>query len=175
MLTMPADVAAENAELISLVDALVAKHGSDRSALIPILQDLRTDHHDIDDIAMQVVADRLGIPPVAVQGVVTFYAFLGVGRTGEHVIRLCRTLSCEMAGMRKIANRLEHHLGVPFGSTTPDGLFTLEWANCIGMCGQPPAMLVDREAVGSLTPDLVTEIIDRLRADAEARPEVAER
>ena len=146
MLTLPAEVETDNSDLIALIDSLVAEHGADRSALIPVLQDLRAIHHDISDIAMQVVADRLGITPVAVHGVATFYAFLGTGVTGRHVLRLCRTLSCEMAGMRRIADYLEKELGVSFGGTTADGEFTLEWANCIGLCDRPPAMLVDTEA-----------------------------
>ncbi len=164
MLTLPAEVATRNADLIALIDSLVTKHGSDRSALIPILQDLRALHHDISDIGMQVVADRLGVTPVAVHGVVTFYAFLGVGVTGRHVLRLCRTLSCEMAGMRRIADHLESELGVSFGETTPDGEFTLEWANCIGLCDRPPAMLVDTESRVQLTPELVDEVIAGLRS-----------
>ena len=155
MLTLPAEVETDNSDLIALIDSLVAEHGADRSALIPVLQDLRAIHHDISDIAMQVVADRLGITPVAVHGVATFYAFLGTGVTGRHVLRLCRTLSCEMAGMRRIADYLEKELGVSFGGTTADGEFTLEWANCIGLCDRPPAMLVDTEARVQLTPEQI--------------------
>lgn len=166
MLTLPPDVAAAHAHVVDLVDRLVAEHGSDRSALVPILQRLRDEHHDISDVAMQVVADRLGLTPVAVQGVATFYAFLGTGRTGEHVVRLCRTLPCDMAGMRRVAALLEDELGVPFGGTTPDGAVTLQWANCIGMCDAPPALLVDRDAVGSVTPARVREIVAALRNGA---------
>ena len=163
MLTLPAEVETANTDLIDYIDSRVALHGSERSALIPILQDLRADQRDISDIAMQVVADRLGVTPVAVHGVATFYAFLGTGTTGRHVLRLCRTLSCEMAGMRRIAEYLESELGVSFGETTDDGEFTLEWANCIGLCDQPPAMLVDTEARVQLTPERVDEILAGLR------------
>ena len=164
MLTVPPEVAAENSELIEQIDALVAAHGSDRSALIPILQELRERYREISDVAMQVVADRLGVPPVAVQGVVTFYSFLGTAPAGRHVIRLCRTLSCELAGTRAVAEQLEREVGVPLGGTTDDGEITLEWANCIGMCDQAPAALVDAEAVGHLSPATVSEILGRLRA-----------
>jgi NADH:ubiquinone oxidoreductase subunit E len=164
MLTLPAEIAADNADVIALIDTLVERHGSDRSALIPVLQDLREQRREISDVAMQVVADRLGVTPTAVYGVVTFYAFLGTGLTGRHVVRLCRTLSCEMAGVRQIAQQLESELGVPFGGTTADGAVTLEWANCIGMCDQAPAALVDVEAVGSLSRERVTEIVAGLEA-----------
>jgi NADH-quinone oxidoreductase subunit E len=166
MLTLPADLAVENTDLIEAIDALVAEHGGDRSALIPVLQQLRVQRHEITDVAMQVIADRLGITPVEVQGVVTFYAFLGTKAVGRHIIHLCRTLSCEMAGTRQVAERLSGELGVPFGGTTVDGEFTVEWANCIGMCDQPPAMLLDRQALGHVTPDQVTEIIADLRGAA---------
>lgn len=163
MLTIPTDVATRDAELITLIDTLVDAHGSDRSALIPVLQGLRAQHHDISDVGMQVVADRLGVPAVEVEGVATFYSFLGTGPTGRCIVRLCRTLSCEMAGMRRVAEQLETELGVGFGETTPDGEITLEWANCIGMCDQAPAMLAGQEACGNLTPERVTEIVASLR------------
>ena len=165
MLTVPAELATENERLGRQIDALLDVHGHDQSALIPVLQDLRASQHEISDLAMQIVADRLHLPVTEVQGVVTFYAFLQTAKTGERVIRLCRTLSCEMAGMKGIADQLQKELGVPFGGTTADGKFTLEWANCIGRCEQAPAMLVDFDAVGSLTPARVTEIIAALRAE----------
>lgn len=163
MLTLPPEVEAANADLIALVDELVAHHGSERSELIPILQDLRSREHEISDLAMQLVADRLHLTPVEVQGVVSFYAFLRTERTGDHVVHLCRTLSCELAGMREAAEALREALGVDFGQTTADGLVNLEWANCIGLCDTPPAMLVDREAVGHVTPQVVTRVVAGLR------------
>ena len=165
MITLPVEVAAANAELIEAIDSLVAEHGDDRSALIPILQELRHQRRQISDVAMQVVADRLGIPPVDVQGVVTFYHFLDTSPTGTHVIHLCRTISCAMAGMGAIAARLENELGIAFGETTPDGQFTLAWANCIGMCDAPPALLLNRQALARVTPDQVSDIVMGLRAD----------
>lgn len=166
MLTIPPELATQNAELIEAIDALVDRHGRGRSALIPILQDLREQRHQISDVAMQVIADRLGITPVEVQGVVTFYAFLGTRTTGTHVLHVCRTLTCHMAGMLRIAEYLEHELDVSMGETTADGTFTLEWVNCIGMCDQPPAMLVNRDAVGHVTPAIVKNILESLQTPA---------
>ncbi len=165
MSTIPADVLAEHGDLVAAIDALVAQHGDQRRALLPILEGLRDERRQISDVAMQVVADRLHLAPVEVQGVVTFYHFLGMAPTGRHVVHLCRTISCAMAGMGAIAARLENETGVPFGGTTPDGAVTLEWANCIGLCDRPPAMLLDREAMGRVTPDQASAIVARLRAD----------
>ena len=63
-----------------------------------------------------------------------------------------------------MAAALEADLGVPLGSTTEDGAFTLEWANCIGMCSTPPALLADADALGGVTPERVAEVVAGLRA-----------
>jgi NADH:ubiquinone oxidoreductase subunit E len=163
MLAIPAELATANVDLIKEIDALIAEHGTKREALIPVLQGLREKHHEITDIAMQVLANRLGVTPIEVHGVVSFYAFLGTAETGQHVISLCRTLSCEMAGIRDIAKALEAELGVPVGGTTADGKVTLQWANCIGQCDMAPAAIVDHAALGTLTPERVREIVAGLR------------
>jgi NADH:ubiquinone oxidoreductase subunit E len=137
------------------IDKLIERHGSDRSALIPILQDVQNRSHSISDFAMQTIADRLGIHPVEVYSVVTFYAFLSEKYHGRFVIRLCRTISCDMAGKAAVARQLKNDLGIKFGETTPDGRFTLEWANCIGMCDQGPAMLVNDQVFTHVTPEKV--------------------
>src|SRR5659263_752109 len=113
------------------VTALVDKLGPGRSSLIPILQDVKRRHHGIDTDAMQIVADLLDIHPVEVYSVATFYAFLSPAAQGEFVVRLCRTVSCELAGKDAIARQLETELGIAFGETSEDGRFTLEWANCM--------------------------------------------
>jgi len=169
MLNVPVALATEQSALIEDIDALIEKHGGKRDALIPVLQDVRERHHDISDVAMQVIADRLSVPPVEVYGVATFYSFLQVGATGQHVIRVCRTLSCAFAGSTSIAQKLEAELGISMGETTADGQVTLEWANCIGMCDQAPALLVDKAAVGSLTAETVSQIIDGLRETAKTK------
>ncbi len=169
MLTVPPQLAPEFKTLSKEIDALLKTHGQGRDALIPVLQDLKERHHEISDLAMQVVADRLRVPAVEVQGVATFYSYLGTAPTGCHVIHLCRTLSCDMAGAKAVAEALTKELGIEFGETTKDGQFTLKWANCIGMCDQAPAALADREALGSLTPKLVKEIVAGLRAKADKK------
>ena len=112
---------------------------------------------------MQVVADVLGIHPVEVYGVVSFYAFLRQEPQGPVRIRLCRTISCDMAGKDRVARQLENDLGIAFGETTPDGRFTLEWANCLGMCDQGPALLVNDKVFTRVTPEQVHEILEECR------------
>ena len=80
------------------IEELVAMHGRERGALVPLLQAIQADERMIPDFAMQVLADQLGIHPVEVYSVATFYAFLNEKYHGRFVIRLCRTISCDMAG-----------------------------------------------------------------------------
>ena len=145
------------------VTALVDKLGPGRSSLIPILQDVKRNHHGIDTDAMQIVADLLDIHPVEVCSVATFYAFLSPAAQGQLVVRLCRTVSCELAGKDAIARALESELGIAFGETSEDGRVTLEWANCMGMCDQGPALLVNDRVYTRVTPETVREIVAECR------------
>jgi [NiFe] hydrogenase diaphorase moiety large subunit len=153
----------EHERLKEDVKSWAAAHGGDRRALIPILQDVQRKYCVISDFAMQVVADQLDIHPVEVYGVATFYSFLGCEPKGRFIIRLCRTISCDMQGKDRVARQLQNDLGIGFGETTPDAKFTLEWANCIGMCDQGPALLVNDRVFTRVTPEKVHEILEGCR------------
>ncbi len=152
------------------ITALVEKLGPGRSSLIPILADVKRRYHEIDSENMQTIADVLDIHPVEVHSVASFYAFLHGAPEGRFVIRLCGTLSCDFAGKDAVAAALKDELGVDFDETTDDGLFTLEWASCIGMCDQGPALLVNDQVHTRVTPQAVHEIVAACRT-AAATPE----
>ncbi len=139
-----------------------------RASLIPVLRTVKEKYRGIDSEAMQVIADVLGCHPVEVNAVATFYAFLDPKPEGRFIFRLCRTYSCELAGKEEIAKQLSRNLGVRFGETSADGMFSLQWANCMGMCDQGPAMLVNDEIYTKLTPNRVALIVE----DYKNRPEV---
>jgi [NiFe] hydrogenase diaphorase moiety large subunit len=146
------------------IAAVVERHGAERTSLIPILQDIKKEHSEITDDAMQVVADLLDIHPVEVYSVATFYAFLHGAPEGRFVVRLCGTLACDFAGKTAVAEALRTTLGIEFGATTDDGVFTLEWASCVGMCDQGPALLVNDKVFTRVTPEKVAEIVAEYRA-----------
>ncbi len=146
-------------ELVELAD----QFGRQRSALLPILQEVQRRHFRISEYCMQVIADLLDIHPVEVHSVVSFYSFLDEGPHGQFVIRLCRTITCDMAGKEHVARQLENDLGIRFGETTPDGKFSLHWANCLGMCDQGPALLVNDRIYTRITPEKVHGILEQCR------------
>ncbi len=145
------------------IQKLAKKYAGDRSCLMPVLQDIQAEHSFISEYAMQVIADILDIHPVEVYGVVSFYSFLYNKPHGRFVISLCRTISCDLAGKERVARQLENDLGIKFGETTPDGKFSLEWANCIGMCDQGPALLVNDQVFTKVTPEKVHDILEGCR------------
>ena len=138
-----------------------------RASLIPVLRTVKEKYRGIDSEAMQIIADVLGCHPVEVNAVATFYAFLNPATEGRFIFRLCRTYSCELAGKAEIARQLARDLGVDFGETSADGSFSLEWANCMGMCDQGPAMLVNEDIYTKLAPNRVHTIVQ----DYKHRPE----
>jgi NADH:ubiquinone oxidoreductase subunit E len=142
------------------VTAIAELTGFNRSSLIPILQEVKHKYRCIDSYAMQLIADILNIHPVEVHAVATFFSYLRPELEGRFVFRLCRTLSCEFEGKDQVARQLEENLGLAFGETSSDGNFSLEWANCLGMCDQGPAMLVNDKVYAQVTPAKARAIVE---------------
>ena len=145
------------------IKTLVDLHGNRRDSLLPILQALQAKHGRISDYAQQEVARFLDIHPVEVYGVITFYSFLSTEPKGKYVIRLCRTISCDLAGKDAIVRALEGELGIKFGETTKDKKFSLEYIYCMGMCDQGPAMMINDEVHTKLTLHSVVEILQNCK------------
>ncbi|MDO8683528.1 MAG: NADH-quinone oxidoreductase subunit NuoE [Armatimonadota bacterium] len=166
-------LATEQQSLGAEIVEMAEKYGRNRSALLPILQAVQEKHHHISDFAMQEVAKMLDVHPVEVYSVVTFYAFLNTKDIGRFVIRLCRTISCDMQNKDRVARQLQNELGIEFGETTQDGNFTLEWANCLGMCDQGPAMLVNDQVFTQVTAEKVHDILEGCRRSFGLYPVIA--
>jgi len=150
-------------DLQNYIASLVTQYGKERNALLPILRGIMDKYHHISEEAMQSVADHLKIHAIEVQDAASFYSFLGTKSKGKYIIRLCQTISCKMSQALGIANKLESELGIKFGETTKDRMFTLEWTNCLGMCDQGPALLVNEKMYTRVTAEKISEIIAEYR------------
>ena len=150
---------AEKNALTDFIEELVETHGTGREALLPILQRVQAKYAHISEFAQQEIARLLDIHPVEVYSVVTFYAFLSTHPKGRYAVRLCRTISCDLAGKDAIVRAIERELDIKFGETTRDRRFSLEYINCMGMCDQGPAMLINDQVHTHLTPQSVVEIL----------------
>jgi NADH-quinone oxidoreductase E subunit len=166
----------EHERLRAELSGIAEEHGRMRSALIPMLHHVQQQHACISQDAMQIIADLLDIHPVEVHGVVSFYSFFNEEPKGRFIIRLCRTISCDMVGKDRVARQLESDLGIRFGETTHDGKFTLEWTNCMGQCDQGPALLVNESVHTRVTPEDAHRILAECRsafgAHAQQRKEL---
>ncbi|MFC1568710.1 NAD(P)H-dependent oxidoreductase subunit E [bacterium] len=150
----------EREKLIQRIQSLIKIHGETRSALMPMLQNLQEEYGVLSGLMMQEVAHALDIHPVEVEGVASFYSFLHSNkRQGKYIIRLCQTISCDLTGKSRVARQFENELRIKFGETTKDGMFTLEYTNCLGMCDQGPAVMVNDRLFARVTPEKVPQII----------------
>ncbi len=146
-------------------DAIVARHPRSPEALLALLHDLQTanagNHLTVDDLAL--AASHVGVPLSAVRDAATFYSMFSLVPRGQHIIRLCESPNCHLAGAWSALDELRRLLGVEVGETTADGLFTLELTSCLGACGVAPVMMIDDEVVGNLTPERVRGALARYR------------
>lgn len=147
--------------LANEIKNIVAKYEFKRDNLLRILQDLNDKYNYLSEQILQNVAGFLKISPSEVYGVATFYSFLNTKPKGKFVIRVCKTIVCDLNGKEKIINTIENELGIKVGETTKDGLFTLEYTNCMGMCNPGPAMLINNDIYYNLDPEKVVEIIEK--------------
>ncbi len=153
----------EKNSLTEEIENLVGRYGSDRPALLQILQAVQRKHKYISDFAQQEIARLLNIHPVEVYSVISFYSFLCSVPKGRNIVRLCRTISCDMAGKEKVESAVKRELGINFGETTNDKRVTLEYTNCLGMCDQGPAMLVNDKVYTHLNPETAVNILNGVK------------
>ena len=145
------------------IEELVRIYGSERSSLLQILQAIQRKHNYISDFAQQEVARLMNIHPVEVYSVISFYSFLHSKPQGRNIVRLCRTISCDMKGKEDLAAAIERELGIKFGETTRDKKFTLEFTNCLGMCDQGPAMIINERVYSHLNAEKVIQILNEVK------------
>lgn len=143
----------------SYINELVEIHGRSRTSLLPILQGIVERQNFISDLDMTEIARELDLSAAQVYGTATFYSFLDTQPRGEYVIRVCKTITCDMHGKKIILQALEDMLKVKVGETTPNKKFTLLETNCLGWCHEGPAMLINDTPYSGLTIEKVHDII----------------
>jgi NADH-quinone oxidoreductase subunit E len=135
------------------VRKIADRHGRDRDKLLPVLQDIVESENFLSEDAMKAVAREFDLSAAEVYGVATFYSFIDVSRLGKNVIRVCKTISCDIKGKQAVLDAIGRRLRVSAGETTPDQKFTFLTTNCIGWCHESPAMLINNTVYSGLTPE----------------------
>ncbi|MFC1566786.1 NADH-quinone oxidoreductase subunit NuoE [bacterium] len=134
-----------------------------RSKLLPYLQNIQEQKGFISDDDMQQIADELGIHPVEVYSVATFYSFFSTREEGKNVVRVSTGISCELKGGEEVLKEFEKVLKIKEGDTTKDKKFTLKRISCIGMCEQAPAIMINDELIGNVEIKDIPKILENIK------------
>ena len=145
----------------AVLDELNVSPGSN---LIGALQEVQRRLGYLPRPALERISQRTRIRLSRIYGVVSFYAQFHTEPRGRHTIRACRGTPCHVEGAGRILRAIERTLGIKEGETTPDGLFSFETVGCLGVCFLAPAMTIDDQYFGKLTPQRVQRILQGYRA-----------
>ena len=156
-------------EKLEKVKELIARYpeGKQKSALIPLLHMAQETFGGWLDVpVMDYVAELLHIEPIEVYEVATFYTMFNMKPVGKYLFEVCRTGPCMLNGSDQIIDYIKEKLNIKEGETTPDGMFTLKPAECLGACGYAPMMQLGKYYKEHLTKEKVDKIIDECRRSA---------
>ena len=148
-------------------DREVAKYPADQkqSAVMACLAIVQQEQGYVSIESERLVADYLGMAPIAVHEVTTFYNMYNQRPVGKYKLNVCTNLPCQLREGQNTLHYLEKKLGISMGQTTPDGMFTLQQSECLGACADSPVMLVnDRSMCSFMTPEKLDQLVDGLRA-----------
>ncbi|WP_298299563.1 NAD(P)H-dependent oxidoreductase subunit E [Hydrotalea sp.] len=141
--------------------------GKQKSALLPVLHLAQESFGGwLSTETMDYVANLLQLEPIEVYEVATFYSMFNTQPVGKYMFELCQTGPCMLNGSDDIINYIKVKLGIGVGETTPDGMFTLKTAECLGACGYAPMMQLGKHYREHLTKEKVDAIIDECRNNA---------
>lgn len=151
---------------VSELTALLTHYPDKKSAMLPALWIAQREYDGwLPAEALAEVAVRLERSYAEVEGVATFYSMYHPHhRTGKHLIEVCTCLSCHVCGAYRLADYLKEKLGVDWGETTADGMFTLEEVECLDACDRAPVLQIGDDYFGPVTREDVDALINRLRA-----------
>jgi NADH-quinone oxidoreductase subunit E len=132
-------------------DAIVKKYPQKRSAVLPLLHLVQGQDRHISGEAVKWIADKLGLQPINVWELVTFYPSFKEKQMGKVHLRVCKTLSCMMAGAEKTGEALCKELNCKMGETRADGEVSIEWVECLACCDKAPVVMVNNKLHTGIT------------------------
>jgi NADH-quinone oxidoreductase subunit E len=145
----------------------VAKYPAEQaqSAVMACLSIVQQELGHVSTDSEKVIADYLGMAPMAVHEVTTFYNMYNQHAVGRYKLNVCTNLPCQLREGQQALQHLEQKLGIRMGETTADGMFTLQQSECLGACADSPVMLVnDRHMCSFMTNDKLDQLVDGLRS-----------
>ncbi|HMK29259.1 MAG TPA: bidirectional hydrogenase complex protein HoxE [Terriglobales bacterium] len=144
-----------------IVEGTMRRHGHQSHALIEVLHTIQEAFGYLDDVALRFVAHSLRLPLSKVYGVATFYHFFTLKPKGEHTCVICTGTACYIKGTPALLKAVEGQVHIHPGETTADNQVSLLTARCLGSCGLAPAVVFDGEVAGKITPEQLTQRVER--------------
>lgn len=157
------NVSGARAKEFEKLDAVIAEWKDEQGGLLPIMQQAQEICGCVDEEVQKYISIKTGFPMTAIYGISTFYSQFTLEPKGKYTLGMCMGTACYVRGAADVFDALGKALGIEAGRTTEDGLFTLEAVRCIGCCGLAPAMMVNDEVYGRLTPDDIPGIVEKYR------------
>jgi NADH-quinone oxidoreductase subunit E len=145
------------------LQARIASAITSREAAVDVMKELQKHYGWLTDEAVREAAELLGLSPLQVEELATFYEMIYRRPVGKKVIHVCDSISCWTVGGETMMTHLAKRLGVEPGGTSVDGTFTLIPCACLGNCGEGPAMMIGDILYGRITPERVDEILEKER------------
>jgi NADH-quinone oxidoreductase subunit E len=152
-----------SADLKESLRRKIASADHPRELAVDVVFTLQEHHRYLSDELLLEAAELLGMTPLELEEIATFYEFIYREPVGKYVVHVCDGAVCWMQNHQAVMDDLQRKLGIRLGETTPDGLFTLLPACCIGYCDRAPAMMINRRVYGELTTEKVDAILEGLR------------
>ncbi len=150
------------------IKAILEGRRSQPQQLIEVLQDVQADYGYISEEAMRAVAEGLGVQPLEVYRVASFYKAFSLKPQGKHVITMCTGTACHVRGAKLLLDQAQGQLGVKPGDMTDDGLFTIAHVNCLGACALGPVVTENGASHHHMNPGRLRKLIDNLRKEEKA-------
>ncbi len=145
------------------IEDIARRYPVKRSAVMPALYVVQREYGYITEEGMKEVANILGLRPIQVYEIATFYTMYNKKPVGKYHIQVCTNVSCSLLGAEHIVDYLSRKLGIKVKETTPDRRFTLSVVECLGSCGTAPMMQINDTYYEDLTEQKIDEILNNLR------------
>jgi NADH-quinone oxidoreductase E subunit len=150
-----------------MIAALFTRYPTKQAAILPLLWMIQDKLGWIPEESIPLVAERCGVAPSHVYGIVSFYTMFLRAPVGRFHLQLCTNVSCQLMGAEHLLECLQRKLGIGLGETTPDRMFTLNEVECLAACEMAPMIQVNEEFAGPLDEKGLDRLLERLRAEAK--------
>ena len=151
-------------ENVRLAQEIISRYPRPRSATIPLLHLAQEQDGWVTDEAMAHIGELVGATSAEVYGTASFYEMFKFHPVGRYVINICGTMSCALMGAEELMHHAEEKLGVKLGETTPDGMFTVERAECQAACTEAPCLQANYRYRFRVTAESFDQLVDDLRS-----------